>query len=58
MDTEKWNSRKFFAAAATEVLATALLWFGKIPAQTWEMVTMACVVGYILGQAYVDKRPS
>jgi len=55
MKDNKWESRKLSVAVGVEILTTFLLWFDKIPATTWENVTIATVVGFCASQAVVDR---
>jgi len=52
----KWDSRKLVVAVGSLVLASVLVWFGKIDPGAWSTAFMATVGVYLASQAYVDKK--
>lgn len=45
----KWTSRKLAVAVGCQVLFTALLFYGKIPPETYYNLTMVGIGGYMVG---------
>ena len=53
--TARWSSRKLWVAIMSMLLASFLVWFGKIDAGAWSAAFMATIGVYLASQAYVDK---
>lgn len=52
---EGWGSRKLAVTIGSVILASTLLWVGKIDANNWQAVFMATVGAYLVSQAWVDR---
>lgn len=53
--TARWGSRKLWVAILSMIIASVLVWFGKIDGGAWSAAFMATIAVYLSSQAYVDK---
>lgn len=55
MNIQSVGGRKFLLTVGTGVAANLLVWFGKIDASTFSLVTLGTVGAYITGNAFERK---
>lgn len=55
MSLQTLGGRKFLLTMATGFAINLLMWFGKIDASTFTLVTLGTVGAYITGNAYQRK---
>lgn len=55
MDLRTMGGRKFLLTMATGFAVNLLMWFSKIDASTFALVTLGTVGAYITGNAYQRK---
>ena len=55
MNLQTLGGRKFLLTMATGFAVNLLMWFGKIDAPTFSLVTLGTVGAYITGNAFQRK---
>jgi hypothetical protein len=58
---ERFGGRRFLLVCAVYLVSTALLWFGKLPADVYGSILQWSVAAYIAGnvaQRHVESRSS
>lgn len=48
-EPRRWSSRKLCVAVGSELVFTVLLWFEKIPPETYYNLTLVALGGYFAG---------
>ena len=50
------GGRRFFLTCTTQVISSALLWYGKLTSEAYSMIILGTVAVYIAGNTYQKTK--